>query len=349
MFAETDGCGRSVGRTAATKGRLSPFPTQDTVKKLVRSLVAGAGVTGALAAANRALRNAPLPTNALGGTRRAWHWRGHDIFATEAGTGPLVLLVHGIYAGASSYEYRKLFPLLARRHRVVAFDLLGCGLSDKPRISYHTELFVEQILDALDAFGDVPAAVVASSLGAAFAIRALTRSGDRTERLAAICPTGLAGTLDNESVAAGSAITTFLRIPILGEAAFNALASKASLRRFLARKVYADRARATAEVVDHYYAVTHQPGARYVPAAFAGGRLNCDVARDLPFLTIPLQVLWGEQAPAMSPRSNADEFLRLARDARLVTFADSGLLPHEEEPEAVDAALEVFLSQALSV
>ena len=160
------------------------------MKKLVRPLVAGAGVTGALAAANRALSNAPLPTNALGGTQRAWHWRGHEIFATEAGSGPLILLVHGIYAGASSYEYRKLFPLLARRHRVVAFDLLGCGLSDKPRIPYNTELFVEQLVDAFDAFGETPVGIVASSLGAAFAIRALARDGDRIESLISLAADG---------------------------------------------------------------------------------------------------------------------------------------------------------------
>jgi pimeloyl-ACP methyl ester carboxylesterase len=46
----------------------------------------------------------------------------------------------------------------------------------------------------------------------------------------------------------------------------------------------------------------------------------------------------------MNPRSNADEFLRLTGDARLVTFAESGLLPHEEEPDAVDAALTAFLT-----
>jgi pimeloyl-ACP methyl ester carboxylesterase len=319
------------------------------VKKIVRPLVAGAGITGALAAANRALSNAPLPTNALGGTQRAWNWRGHQIFATEAGSGPLLLLVHGIYAGASSYEYRKLFPLLARRHRVVAFDLIGCGLSDKPRIAYNTELFVEQLVDAFDAFGETPVGIVASSLGAAFAIRALARDGDRVERLAAICPTGLAGALDSESRKTNAAITTLFGIPVLGEAAFNAVASKASIRRFLAHQAYADRDRATADVVDHYYAVTHQPGARFVPAAFIGGRLNCDVARDLPFLTVPVQLLWGERASRSSPRANADEFLRLARDGRLVTFSGSGLLPHEEEPEAVDAALEGFFSPSAAL
>ena len=135
-----------------------------------------------------------------------------------------------------------------------------------------------------------------------------------------------------------------LRSPLVGEALFNVLGSKPSIRWFLERQVYGDPAHVTDEIVEHHYAVMHQPGARYVPAAFAGGALDCDIARDLPFLTMPLQVLWGERAPAANPRANADEFLRLARDARLATFAESGLLPHEEEPEAVDAAIASFLT-----
>lgn len=312
------------------------------VKKLVRPLLAGAGVAGGLAAANRALAHGPLPTNALGGTQRRWTWRGHEIFATEAGEGPLVLLVHGVYAGASSYEFRKLFPLLAERNRVVAFDLLGCGLSAKPALAYTTELFVAQIVDALDAFGAEPVTLVASSLGAAFAIRAAVQAHGRVARLAVICPAGLGGTLDGEG--ATNALTGLFRSPLLGEALWNGLASKRSLRWFLANRVYGDPGRADDEVVEHYYAVTHQPGARYVPAAFIGGRLRCNVASDLPFLHVPLLVLWGERAPSTNPRANADEFARLAKDAQLVTFAASGLLPHEEEPHETAAALEAFLA-----
>jgi len=135
-----------------------------------------------------------------------------------------------------------------------------------------------------------------------------------------------------------------MRTPVLGEATYNALASKTSIRSFLQHRAYADPSHATDEVIDHYYAVAHQPGARYVPAASAGGELDCDVARDLPFLSVPLLVLWGERASAINPRTNADEFLRLTRNARMSTFAHSGLLPHEEEPEAVAAALEPFLA-----
>ncbi len=315
------------------------------MKRFVRPLAAGAGVTGALAAFNRSVSNGPEPTNALGGTVRRWNWRGHGIFSTEMGTGPLIVLVHGIYAGASSYEYRKLFPLLAARHRVIAFDLLGCGLSDRPNLGYSADLFTEQVIDALaDAGGTEPVAVVGSSLGAAFAIRAAARSPERVAQLVAICPTGLGGVLDRAPNGAQLALTGTVRTRLLGEALFNGLASRPSLRNFLRHNGYADASRATSEVVDHYYSVTHQPGARYVPAHFVGGSLNCNIARDLPFVDAPVLVAWGEQAPACSPLANAGEFLKLAQNAKLVTFANSSLLPHEEEPEAMCAAIEAFLA-----
>jgi len=137
-----------------------------------------------------------------------------------------------------------------------------------------------------------------------------------------------------------------VRTRLLGEALFNGLASRPSIRYFLGNATYADKASATPEVIDHYYAVAHQPGARYVPAHFIGGSLNCNIARDLPFVDAPMLVAWGEQASSFSPLANAGEFLKLAQNAKLVTFANSGMLPHEEEPEAMAAAIEAFLSPA---
>jgi pimeloyl-ACP methyl ester carboxylesterase len=315
------------------------------VKKFVRPLAAGAGVTGALAAFNRSVGNAPAPANALGGNVRRWDWRGHGIFSTELGSGTPIVLIHGVYAGASSYEFRKLFPLLAGRHRVVAFDLLGCGLSDRPNLGYSADLFTEQVIDALaEAAGSEPVTVIGSSLGAAFAIRAAARSTQRIANIVAICPTGLGGVLDRAPNGAQLALTGTVRTRLLGEALFNGLASRPSLRYFLARSGYANAESATPEVIDHYYAVAHQPGARYVPAHFVGGMLNCNIAQDLPFVDAPILVAWGEHASSFSPLANAGEFLKLAQNAKLVTFAESGLLPHEEEPDAMCAAIEAFLT-----
>jgi pimeloyl-ACP methyl ester carboxylesterase len=314
------------------------------VKKLVRPLAAGAGLTGAMAAFNRSVRNGPTPANALGGDERRWNWRGHGIFVTETGSGSPVVLVHGIYAGASSYEYRKLFGLLGAQHRVTAFDLLGCGLSDRPNLGYSAELFTELIIDALTEFGaGEPVTLIGSSLGAAFAIRAAARTNGRVAQLVTICPTGLGGILDRSPNGAQRAVTATICLPLIGEALFNALASRPSIRFFLGQS-YADKASITPEVVDHYYAVAHQRGARFVPAHFVGGGLNCEVASDLPFVEAPLLVAWGERASRFSPLANAGEYVKLAQHAKLVTFAASSLLPHEEEPEAMQAAIEGFLA-----
>lgn len=315
-----------------------------SVKRLIRPLAAGAGITGAIAAINRGLRSGPSPADALGGTPRRWTWRGHEIFATEAGAGPPILLVHGVYAGASSFEYRTLFGLLAEHHHVIAFDLLGCGRSGHPNLGYSAELFTEQIVAALAEFAGGPATLLGSSLGAAFAIRAATRVRERVSHLVAICPTGLGGVLDDEPNLARGTVTAAFRFPLLGESLFNVLASRAALRWYLENRVYADPARVTREVVDHYYAIAHQPGARYVPAYFIGGGLNCNVARDLPFVEAPVLVAWGEAASAAAPLANAGEFLKLAQHARLVTFPNAGLLPHEEDPAAVRDAIEAFLT-----
>jgi len=59
--------------------------------------------------------------------------RGRRIFVHQAGPGDAadgVLILHGF--PSSSHDWAEIVPRLAPRTRVIAFDLLGYGLSDKP-------------------------------------------------------------------------------------------------------------------------------------------------------------------------------------------------------------------------
>jgi pimeloyl-ACP methyl ester carboxylesterase len=311
--------------------------------RFLRRLTALAGVTGAAVLINRRLRETSIfPRDHIGGKRVPWTWRGHEIFVSEMGEGPPLILIHGIYAGASSFEFRALVPLLASRHRVITMDLLGCGLSAMPDITYSADLHVDQILDLITTHAHEPVTLLGSALGAAFAIRAAAHAPQRIATLIGICPTGLGGVFDEEPTLAQRSLRTLLHAPLLGESAFNGLASNAAIRTFLKTRIYAHPSAVTSDIVDHYHAITHQAGARFVPAALLGGALHCNVARDLPFVAAPFLILWGELASRMNPLNKAGEYVRLAKDARLVTFAQSGLLPHEEEPEATAAAILSF-------
>src|SRR5215207_3825282 len=96
--------------------------------KLRTALLAIGGISGGLALYNRRLeRGGGRLPNRLGGEVRYYRWRGGDLAYSVAGEGEPLLLVHGVYAGASSFEFRKNFEGLSKSFRIYALDLLGCA------------------------------------------------------------------------------------------------------------------------------------------------------------------------------------------------------------------------------
>lgn len=310
--------------------------------------LAGLGI-GGLAAVNTWLswRVGPLE-NGLGGEPRFYHWRrGYDVYNVfyaqdERGGGPPVVLVHGIDAAASGAEWRRVFPALAGQRPVYAPDLLGFGRSDRPARRYTAAEYVELLDELLREVVQRPAVVVASSLSAAYAVAVAQRAPERVAALLLVCPTGLEH-LSEPPSRAKRLLEAFLRLPVLGSAAFNLLVSRASIAYFLEERTYAEPANVTEATIDESYRAAHQDGARYAPAAFIGGSLNLDLRPIYPRLGQPVWLAWG-RAAQFTPLSDANQFLRENPRARLQVFDRSGLLPHVEQPEEFLAYLEQVLN-----
>src|SRR5918912_1983062 len=136
--------------------------------KLRTALLAIGGISGGLALYNRRLESGGgRMSNRLGPETRYYRWRGGDLAYSVAGEGEPLLLLHGVYAGASSFEFRKNFEELSRSFRVYALDLLGCGMSERPSRRYVPEDVALQVEDFVrEEIGD-GAPLVASSLTAA--------------------------------------------------------------------------------------------------------------------------------------------------------------------------------------
>jgi pimeloyl-ACP methyl ester carboxylesterase len=295
---------------------------------------AGLGLAlGGLAAVNAvlALRAGPVQHD-LPGVGRYWVTPEGDLFTKVHGQGRPVVLLHGIHAAASAFEMRKLMPALAADHEVHALDLLGFGLSDRPARAYDAELYIGLIARYLREVVGRPADLVASSLTAAFVIQVADRWPALVRRLVLIVPTGLEQRRTGPG-AGGWLVRRLGGAPVLGQALFNALVSRAGLRWFLANQVYYNDSYVTSALVDAYYATAHQPGARWAPLAFLAGDLDCDVRAAWPRLTQPALVVWGRQA-LLSPVRYAETFVRLRPATALTIFERCGLLPHDEHAAA---------------
>ena len=101
-----------------------------------------------------------------------------------AGSGPVLLLIHGI--GDDSSTWGPLLDDLARDHTVLAPDLLGHGGSDKPRGDYSVAAYANGMRDLLGVLDVDRATLVGHSLGGGVAMQFAYQYPERTERIVLI-------------------------------------------------------------------------------------------------------------------------------------------------------------------
>src|SRR5215210_3045252 len=310
--------------------------------KLRTALLVIGGISGGVVLYNQRLeRDGGQLPNRLGGEVRYYRWRGGDLAYSVAGEGEPLLLVHGVYAGASSFEFRKNFEELSKRFRVYALDLLGCGMSERPSRRYEPEDVASQVEDFVREEIGEGAHLVASSLSAALVVPAAVRSPRLFQKLVLICPTGY-GTLDRPSGRLGNVIYGLFLAPVLGNMLYHAIVSVWGLRYYLGSMAYHNSDLVTEELIEDYYRASHQPGARYFPAAFVSGKLNLGVADLWPRVPQRSLICWGLEART-APVREAQRFVQHNPRSEPRIFKDAALLPHDERARTFNEEVRTFL------
>jgi pimeloyl-ACP methyl ester carboxylesterase len=246
---------------------------------------------------------------------------------------PAVILLHGF--GSSLETWEPWAESLSVNHRVVRFDLPGCGLSEPDRTGDYSDArsitLVKELMDGLD-IGT--AALIGNSMGGRIAWRFAAAFPARTTKLVLISPDGFASP--------GFEYGKAPRVPALLHL----------MKYFLPRPLlemnlaaaYADPTRLTEPVVDRYYELLLAPGNREAML----DRLRQSVLEDpVPLLLLirtPTLLLWGKK-DRLIPYRNAADYLATLPNATLVSFADLGHVPHEEAPAESLKPVERFLDE----
>jgi pimeloyl-ACP methyl ester carboxylesterase len=308
-----------------------------------KTAVIGGAALGAAALYNSASARELGDDDVLGGEPDEFQWRGHRIALTRHGEGKPVLLLHGIYPGASSLEWRHVVPALAQRYSVIAVDLLGFGHSDRPAARYTPGLYQALFGDLLARVVHEPCALVASGLSAAQLVALAGRDPRHIASMALVAPTGVAYMRD-PAPSASATTRLLLGAPIVGKTVYNRLTSPTKLRRHL-ENVYVDDRMVTPALVQHYVRMARQPGGKHAIAALLSGKLNVDVRAALRRVRQPTQLLWGELARQNSVE-HAHAFRVIKHDLEWSLIQDAGDRPHDERPAEFNAALLSFLERA---
>jgi pimeloyl-ACP methyl ester carboxylesterase len=134
------------------------------------------------------------PTNTAAGSKELGAYEtvelhGHTVGFQAAGSGPLLVLLHGITS--TSEAWRDVMPRLAERYTVVAPDMIGHGRSAKPRGDYSLGAYAAGVRDLLAVLGFERGTVVGHSLGGGIAMQFSYLFPEYVERMALISSGGL--------------------------------------------------------------------------------------------------------------------------------------------------------------
>jgi pimeloyl-ACP methyl ester carboxylesterase len=253
----------------------------------------------------------------------------------EAGSGPPLLLIHAFPVGRRMWEPQ--MAALAARHRVLAYDVRGFGLSEAPREPerYSPTLSVEDARGLLEALGAAPAAVCGLSMGGNIAVN-LTLAHPRAVSALIACDTGagsedpvaFAARCEEYAVAAERGIDAFIEAAfgwsVFADYAAEGQAQAARLRDL----VRAQSARGIALTARHVLA-PRRPIYALEPALRA--------------LAVPTLVIYGERDEACIQTS---EFMgRVIPGARVWKVPGATHFVNLDAPEAFNRTLLDFLAE----
>ncbi|MDQ3914195.1 MAG: 4-alpha-glucanotransferase [Actinomycetota bacterium] len=263
----------------------------------------------------------------------------------EAGTGPLVVMLHGY--PDFWYSWRHQMPFLARRgFRVVAPDMRGYNLSDKPHgvAAYRMENVVRDLRELVETLGDGPARVVGHDWGGVVAwyfAMAHPALLDRLAILNAPHPQRYVRSM-NPRQAFKSWYVGFFQLPLLPERFVSA--NDFAMLRKLFRYDPARRDAFTDEDVELYVeAARRSDGLRY-PINYYRALLRPNPLPALRWRPIerPVQVIWGDRDRFLET-SLAEPDSGWVRDARVHHLTEASHWVHHDEPAEVNGILAEFL------
>jgi 3-oxoadipate enol-lactonase len=107
-----------------------------------------------------------------------------SIHYEEEGSGSPLLFIHGL--GSSARDWERQVPAFSPSHRVLAVDLRGHGMSDKPAGRYTIELFSKDVAGLIEQLGLAPVPVVGISLGGMVAFQLAADRPDLINKLVVV-------------------------------------------------------------------------------------------------------------------------------------------------------------------
>lgn len=259
---------------------------------------------------------------------------GQKIHYLEAGTGPTVILLHGL--GGDVSNWAMTIPVLAKQFHVIAIDQIGFGKSEKPLLNYRIGTMVDFLAGFYKQTGLTKATLVGNSLGGWIAAAFALAHPDKVEKLVLVDAAGYSPkrtglpTLTREQLAPLNAATL------------------AELKQVMSLVFY-NKAMLTDAFIESAFAAKLKRGDGYTISQFTEMVLRGDDFLDgkTKAIKAPTLVVWGRE-DGLTPLAIGEAYAQDIAGAEKAILDKCGHVPQIECAVAFNTALLKFLSAPTS-
>lgn len=252
---------------------------------------------------------------------------GQKIHYLDTGSGPVVILVHGL--GGDVSNWAPTIGPLSQKYRVIVLDQIGFGKSDKPLINYR----VGTLVDFLDGFykqlGITRASLVGNSLGGWTVAAYALAHPEKVDRLVLVD-------------AAGFALTGDVDARIL-----NGLnpSTRDAIKQIMGLVFYNKELFASDAAVDGFFTRRMSAGDGYTVQRFIDSILHGEDVLDNKLSAIKQRTLivWGRE-DGLTPLAMGERFKKEIGGSELFIIEKCGHVPQLEKAAEFNAGLMKFLA-----
>ena len=251
---------------------------------------------------------------------------GQKIHYVEAGSGPTVILLHGL--GGSSRVWQPNIGPLAEKFHVVVPDQIGFGKSDKPLVNYRIRTYVDFLDQFCKQLKIERATLMGNSMGGWVAAAFTVAFPDRVDKLVLVDAAGY-------SPAKGVDPRTFYGLNPTTREGMKVLVAKV----FYNKLFHSDAA------IDASIAARLAAGDGYTINSITDSIIRGEDFLDNTVKTIkrPTLIVWGRQ-DGLLPLSDGERFNKDIADSKLVVFEECGHVPNFEKAAEFNSTVINFLT-----
>lgn len=310
---------------------------------LISTLLLSAGATAGAALFNRYIKMKATSKHLLSDSDAlCYKWHLGNIHYTKTGAGKPLLLIHDLNHFSSSCEWEDLVPLLKGHYTIYTIDLLGCGRSEKPNLTYTNFLYVQLLNDFIKSEIGCRTNVIATGDASSIATMACSYAPALFEQIMFINPETFASSTQTPGKYS-KLYKRLLDAPILGTLLYHMASRMETLEAAFADQYFSNPYQVKQQLLDQYYESAHlglSPKAAY--SSMYCCYTKCSVSRVLKKINHNIFIIGGEEKTGIS--DTIRDYTRCNPAIASSLIAGTKHLPQLEKPAEVAKMVKMFFN-----